>query len=76
MLGLACEVAIDLATLVAPDGAALVRFSDVSATLLALGYQLGTLVFPTVVPVMLWVAMDSRYMRNTAGREASGDPLP
>ena len=48
MLGLACEVAIDLATLVAPDGAALVRFSDVSATLLALGYQLGTLVFPTL----------------------------
>jgi hypothetical protein len=75
-LGVACEVAIDLGTVVAQGGVALVRFGDVAATLLALGYQLGTLVFPTVVPVMLWVAMDPRYMRTAAGRAGPANLPP
>jgi hypothetical protein len=68
-LGVASEVAVDLGTIVDPAGAALVAFGSVAATLWALGFQLGTLVFPTVVPVMLWVAMDPRYLRTAAGHE-------
>jgi hypothetical protein len=66
--GVACEVAINLGALVAPGGGALVEFNAFRATFAALGYQLGTLIFPTVVPAMLWVAMDPRYMSAAAHR--------
>jgi hypothetical protein len=61
--GLACEVAVNLGHLVGPGGAALLDFNAFAATFAALGLQLGTLIFPTVVPAMLWLAMDPRYLR-------------
>ena len=64
--GVACEVAINLGTLTAPGGVALLDFGAVAATFAALGFQLGTLVFPTVGPVMLWLAMDQRYLLAVA----------
>ena len=64
--GVACEVAVNLGNIVGPGGAALVDFSAFAATFAALGFQLGTLIFPTVVPAMLWAAMDPRYMRSVS----------
>ena len=64
-LGLACEVSVNLGHVVGPDGAALIGSSALAASLTALGLQLGTLIFPTVVPLMLWAAMDDRYFRAT-----------
>ena len=64
--GVACEVAVNLGNIVGPDGLALVDFSAFQATFAALGFQLGTLIFPTVVPAMLWAAMDPRYMDAAA----------
>ncbi len=66
--GVACEIAISLGNMAGPSGAALVHFNAFAATFAALGFQLGTLIFPTVVPAMLWVAMDSRYLRVAAWR--------
>ena len=65
--GVACEVAISLGNIAGPSGP-LVHFNAFAATFAALGFQLGTLIFPTVVPAMLWVAMDPRYMRAAARR--------
>ena len=36
----------------------------------ALAYQLGSLLFPTLVPVALWVAMQGSYVRELAGTPA------
>ena len=65
--GVACEVAISVGNIAGPSGP-LVHFNAFAATFAALGIQLGTLIFPTVVPAMLWVAMDPRYMRAAARR--------
>ena len=70
-LGVACEVAINLGALTNPGGGALVPFNSTQATLAALGFQLGTLILPTVVPVMLWTAMDPRYIGAMARAQAS-----
>jgi hypothetical protein len=37
-------------------------FSPAARELIAFGYQFGYLVLPTLVPVMLWVAMDRRFL--------------
>ena len=70
-LGLACEVAINLGAIVGPGGTTPVSFNPVQATLAALGFQLGTLIFPTVVPVMLWAAMDPRFIGVPASPDAT-----
>ena len=69
--GVACEVAISLGNLAGSGGAALVDFGAFAATFAALGFQLGTLIFPTVVPAMLWVAMDPRYVRAAMARKSA-----
>lgn len=66
--GVASEVAISLGTLAGPSGAPLVRFGTLAATSWALGFQLGTLIIPTAVPAMLWVAMDPRALHAASRR--------
>jgi hypothetical protein len=39
-------------------------FSPIARELIALGYQFGYLVMPALVPVMLWVAMDRRFLTS------------
>lgn len=58
-LGIGCEVAIALASLAPPGGGRVFNPGTASATLIALGFQLGTLIFPSVVPVALWAGMDA-----------------
>ena len=63
-IGVASEVAVQLGALASSTGAPLIASGVVSRTLAALGFQLGTLIFPTVVPVMLWVAMDTSLVQR------------
>jgi hypothetical protein len=63
-IGVASEVAMQLGALPGPTGAPLFATGAVARNLAALGFQLGTLIFPTVVPVMLWVAMDTRLVQR------------
>jgi len=44
------------------------------AELTALAYQLGSLLFPTLAPVAVWVAMQARYVRQLAGTAAAVTP--
>lgn len=58
-IGIACEAAIAYAGLATPGGARVFVPGAAEATLIALGFQLGTLIFPSVVPVALWAGMDA-----------------
>jgi hypothetical protein len=60
-VGLACEVLVLVGGMQSATGGAL--FAMGGRELIALGFQLGTLAFPTVVPVMLWVAMDRDHLK-------------
>ena len=52
--GIACEAAIGFASTATPAGAPLFRPGTAIGTVLALGYQLGTLLLPTLAPIALW----------------------
>ena len=60
-VGLACELLVHIGSVRGAEGQ--VIFEMGGRELIALGFQLGTLAFPTVVPAMLWVAMDRDRLR-------------
>ncbi len=45
----------------------LVREAGVSDTVIALGYQLGSLIFPALAPVFVWVLMNGRLVEQFVG---------
>jgi hypothetical protein len=64
-------------------------FPPMARELIAFGYQFGYLVLPTLVPVMLWMAMDKRFLatfmmeatmdgalKAEAGKDAASGKLP
>ncbi len=57
-IGVACEAAIAYAGIVLPAGDHVFVPAVASGTLIALGFQLGTLIFPSVVPVALWALVE------------------
>jgi hypothetical protein len=67
-IGVASEVALQLDAVTGPTGAPLIAAGAIARNLAALGFQLGTLIFPTLGPVVLWVAMDTRVVRFAHGR--------
>jgi hypothetical protein len=58
-IGVACEAAIGYAGMVLPGNAHIFVPGATLATLIALGFQLGTLIFPSVAPVALWAGLDA-----------------
>ena len=67
-IGLACDVLLQIGGLAAPGGSPLFAFAPLAREMIALGYQLGTLVFPTVAPVLAWPAMDRATVLALARR--------
>lgn len=67
-VGVASEIALQLGGVMGPSGSPLIVAGVVTRNIAALGFQLGTLIFPTVAPVMLWAAMDARLVKAMAGR--------
>jgi hypothetical protein len=57
-LGMACDVLVQLFPVTAPKGLPLFPFAGAAREAIAIGYQLGVLIFPTVVPIVAWAAMD------------------
>jgi len=45
-----------------PGGAGALGISQIQLEMIGLGYQLGALVLPTVVPIVLWLWLDSAHM--------------
>lgn len=48
----------------APGGLRALRIDQWQMELIALGYQLGVLIVPTVVPIVLWVWLDRRFVQS------------
>ena len=48
-------------------------FSAFDRNAIALGYQLGSLILPTVIPVVLWVAMDKKMLLGLMAAGAIDD---
>lgn len=53
-------------------GQALVAKSGIPANAIALGYQLGYLILPAVLPVALWIGLNRRFIEDLVGR--AGNP--
>ena len=72
--GIAFDLLVQLAARLGPDVAAQARLLGWQREAIALGYQLGSLVFPTLVPIILWgvfnrgfIAACSRIPTRIAG---------
>ena len=46
--------------------AVVTRFTQTDVTLIGLGYQLGYLLFPAMVPILLWVYLERRFVATVA----------
>lgn len=43
---------------------------------IALGYQIGTLILPTLMPVMLWAVFNRRFIEGVVRRKEPANPIP
>jgi len=53
-LGLGCELLLQAGSTMGPRGAPLFPMAGATKEAIAVGYQLGVLIFPTVIPLLLW----------------------
>jgi hypothetical protein len=53
--GVACEVMVALGPLRGPTGIPIFAPGPMGSAMVALGFQLGTLIFPTVAPIAVWL---------------------
>ncbi len=60
--GVFWEIWRDMAFLMGPQAAAAVQSTNLSTTVIALGYQLGYLMFPGVVPIAAWILMNRPFI--------------
>jgi hypothetical protein len=63
-----CDVLQNLTTLRTLAGESLFVFSPAEREAIALGYQLGALIFPALMPVILWLALDWRFVESLGAR--------
>ena len=62
--GIAFDVLAQLGVRVGPDIAAQAGLSGWRVETVALGYQLGSLIFPVLIPVMLWAGFNRLFIEN------------
>ncbi|RFF26543.1 MULTISPECIES: exosortase H-associated membrane protein [unclassified Wenzhouxiangella] len=62
--GVFWEVWRDMAFLMGPEAAAAVQSTNLSATTIALCYQLGYLMFPGVIPIAAWILMNRPFIEQ------------
>lgn len=60
--GICFDLLKQVAITAGPDVAAQTGFSPWQREIIALGYQLGTLILPTVAPVALWLALNRQFI--------------
>lgn len=71
--GLATDALKILALNSGPEGAAAVQAAGLNLNVIALCYQFGYLILPTVVPAALWLALNRRFIESLTGRKF-GEP--
>ncbi|MEO8672540.1 MAG: exosortase H-associated membrane protein [Tahibacter sp.] len=78
--GLVAEALKNIAFMSGPEGISAAHAAGVHTELVALCYQFGYLILPTVVPAVLWLALNRQFIESLAGRSfgepASGDAGP
>jgi len=62
--GIAFDFLSQIGARLGPDVAALSGLSGWRLEGVALGYQVGSLIFPSLVPVMLWAAFSRRFIEG------------
>ncbi len=73
-VGIACDVLVHVATATGPEDVPLFPMGAAAREAIAVGFQLGVLMFPTVVPILLW-ALFSRGRLVREERAASESEL-
>jgi hypothetical protein len=63
--GIAFDLLSQLAINLGPDIAVLAGLADWRREAIALGYQVGALMLPSLAPVMLWAAFNRSFMQRT-----------
>ena len=60
-----------------PEVSAALNYSQSTMNVIALGYQLGSLVLPNLSPVLLWLALNQKFVRTLLPQLAGpGAPAP
>ncbi len=68
--GVVWDALYDLQTKFGPEAAAAVERSGLSADWIYVCYQLGVLILPTLVPVLVWITMNRGYIDRLSNRTA------
>ena len=66
--GIAFDLLMQLAIRLGPEVSAAAGLSGWQLEVIALGYQLGALIFPCLAPVMLWVAFSRLFSGGRSGQ--------
>jgi hypothetical protein len=70
--GVAFDFLAQVGVRLGPEISRQAGFSDTGRELIALGYQAGSLIFPTLVPVLAWAAFNRGFIQTVLPRE----PVP
>ncbi len=74
--GIAFDFLVQVGIKLGPEIAAQAGVTGWRREAVALGYQLGTLIFPTLVPVLLWAAFNRPYIADVLRRRPPGGAPP
>jgi hypothetical protein len=69
--GIAFDVLAQVGVRLGPDVAALAGLTGWRTEAIALGYQLGILIFPTLVPVAVWAAFSRLFSESVLSAQAN-----
>jgi hypothetical protein len=62
--GIAFDFLLQIGIAMGPDISALARFSAWQREAIAIGYQLGSLIFPSLAPVAVWACFNRRFIET------------
>lgn len=66
--GIAFDLLLQVGVRLGPEVAAQARIGDWEREVIALGYQLGALILPPIVPVLLWAAFNRPFLEGVVSR--------
>lgn len=74
-VGMACDLMVQLRNAATPQGTLLFPFAPAVREAIAVGYQLGVLILPTVLPIVLWAALDPAITRLWLPTKSPPSPI-
>ena len=74
--GIAFDLLAQLGIRMGPEVSAAAGLSGWQLEVIALGYQLGNLIFPSLAPVMLWVAFSHLFSAGLSGQRGQNQGKP